>query len=184
VSSGGSGGQPIQVPVITDCAMVEGATVSELNGHCYRVNFENLDFAMARDACAAEGGHLVTISSKEENEHVHSLHDAEHWIGATDGRADMTPGAGPYQWVTSEPWTYSQWADGQPNAYETDCPSQNDEEDCFEHCAYQSDGGSWIDRPCWHTVVSICEWDIEPSHGAGGAGGAAGGLGAAGAEPE
>jgi hypothetical protein len=176
----------MQIPVVTDCSMVEGATVSEINGHCYRVAFENYTFAEARDACHAAGGHLATISSKEENDFLRDLHDGEHWIGATDGRDDNTPGAGTYRWVTDEPWTFSEWEEGQPNAYETDCPNADDEADCFEHCAFQSDEGDWNDRSCWHTVVSICEWDIETEvdPGAGGAGGAGGTRGAAGAAAE
>lgn len=181
--SGGGGGQPIQIPVVTDCAMVSDAVTSDVNGHCYRVDFENLTFAQAVDACHLAGGHLATIASAEENDFVRDLHDGEHWIGASDGRGDMTPGAGTYQWVTSEAWTYSDWEDGQPNAFETDCPSEKDEDDCFEHCAFQSDEGDWNDRSCWHTVVSICEWDVEPK-GDPGAGGASGAGGAGGATAE
>lgn len=172
----GAGGQAIQIPVITDCSMVADATVSKTNGHCYRVIFENLTFAGARDACHVAGGHLATIASQDENDFVRDLHDGEHWIGATDGRDASTPGAGTYQWVTDEPWTFSEWEEGQPNAFETDCPDQDDEADCFEHCAFQTDEGDWNDRSCWHTVVSICEWDIESKvdPGTGGAAGAAG----------
>jgi hypothetical protein len=180
---GGGGGEHVVVPVIEDCSMVENAVVSELDGHCYRVNYQNLTFAQARDACQAAGGHLVSIGSEDENEFAAKLHDGEHWIGATDGRGDMVAGVGPYLWVNDEPWTYSAWEDGQPNAYETDCPGDsNEESDCFEHCAFQTDEADWNDRSCWHTIVSICEWDVEkPDEPDPGAAGAAGASGAAGA---
>jgi hypothetical protein len=170
----GSGGSPIERPKIESCAMLENATVSELNGHCYRTNFQNLDFAAAVGACDAAGGHLVTIGSAEENDFVRDLHDGSHWLGATDGRPVNMPGAGPYRWVNDEAWTFSDWEDDQPNAYETDCPNEDDKADCFEHCAFQTDEGDWNDRSCWHTIVSVCEWDIEPVTGAGGAAGGEG----------
>jgi hypothetical protein len=152
--------------------MVEGSVKSELNGHCYRVNEAELTFSEARDACQRAGGHLITISSEAEDDFAEQLHDGEHWLGATDGRADTEPGVGTYNWVVDEPFEYSDWQEGQPNAFETDCPDDNDL-DCYEHCAYQADEGDWLDRSCWHTIVSICEWDIDdPSETSGGAGGA------------
>ena len=173
-SAGSNGGAPASdVPKVLDCAMVEGATVAE-SGHCYRVNDAELTFAEARDACAQAGGHLLTVGNETENALGAELHDGEHWIGANDGRADTMPGVGEYTWVSGETFDYSDWEDEQPNAFETNCADGGDETDCFEHGAFQSDEGDWNDRSCWHTIVSICEWDIEP---------AAPGDGAAGARP-
>jgi hypothetical protein len=167
----GAGGQHMAPPVIEDCAMLPDAVVSDLDGHCYRINHENLSFSDAQSACHQAGGHLVSVGSSDENEWVAALHDGEHWLGATDGRADTAPGVGPYDWVNGEAWAYSDWEDGQPNAYETDCPDDDDEADCFEHCAFQTDEGDWKDRSCWHTIVSICEWDVGKSDGAAGGSG-------------
>jgi uncharacterized membrane protein YgcG len=178
--AGGEGGSPTEPIVIDDCAMVEGAITSELDGHCYRVEFQNLSFAAARDACAAADGHLATVGSKEENELLRKLHEGEHWLGATDGRPDTMPGVGPYLWVTGERWTYSEWEGGQPNAYQTDCPDDNAAVDCFEHCAFQTSEGDWNDRSCWHTIVSICEWDVAKKGAPGGGEGGVGGEGGAG----
>jgi hypothetical protein len=160
--SSGSGGQAMQAPVITSCDMLDGAVTNEQNGHCYRVSSDELTFAAARDACQAAGGHLLTVSSAEENDFARDLHDGEHWLGASDGLADDMAGVGDYAWVNEEEWAYTDWRDGQPNAFETNCPDGGDASDCFEHCAYQADEGDWIDRSCWHTIVSICEW--EPVH--------------------
>jgi hypothetical protein len=154
--------------------LVVGSTIGD-NGHCYRVNDSELSYVDASKTCAAAGGHLVTIDSEVENELAEQLHDGEHWLGASDGRADTMPGVGTYTWVDGSVWDYSYWEDGQPNAYETDCPEQDDEADCFEHCAFQTDEGDWNDRSCWHEIVSICEWDVAaepPAEGAAGAGGA------------
>jgi hypothetical protein len=169
---GPRGGAPaIEVPEVTDCAMVESASVGD-NGHCYRVNETELTFSAASTACQAAGGHLVTIGDEAENDLAAALHDGEHWIGASDGLADTTPGVGTYTWVVAEPFEYSDWEQDQPNAYETDCPDQDDEADCFEHCAFQTDEGDWNDRSCWHAIASICEWDVEGPVSAGGSAGA------------
>lgn len=160
--TGGGGGQPPQPPVIASCDMLDGAVTNEQNGHCYRVNSENLTFAAARDVCRAAGGHLLTVTSTEENDFARDLHDGEHWLGASDGLPDTMSGVGSYSWVDEEAWDYTDWRDGQPNAFETNCPEGGDASDCFEHCAYQADEGDWIDRSCWHAIVSICEW--EPVH--------------------
>ena len=83
-------------------------------------------------------------------------------------------GVGAYVWVSGEPWEYSDWEEGQPNAFENPCPD-DDDADCYEHCGFQTDEGDWNDRSCWHTIVSICEWDVEPApSGEGGAAGAGG----------
>ena len=168
-TAGTGGGTPMP-EVIESCDMVRGSTVSELNGHCYRISEQELTFDAARDSCKQAGGHLVTISSEAENEFARDLHDGEHWIGASDGRLDGMPGVGPYSWVSGEPWEYSNWEAEQPNAFETDCPEESIEDECFEHCGFQTDEGDWNDRSCWHAIVAICEWDVEP--GAGGAAGA------------
>jgi hypothetical protein len=157
-TSGSGGGQGTPGIAVEDCSMLDQAVTS--GDRCYRVNYQNLSFADAERTCQDAGGHLVSIGSETENAFVAELHDGEHWLGASDGRADTTPGAGPYVWVTGEDWLYSAWEDGQPNAYETDCPGGEGDLDCFEHCAFQSDEGDWNDRSCWHTIVSVCEWDL------------------------
>lgn len=163
--SGGSGGSAgadgPPTPLVESCDMVPGSVVADFNGHCYRVNEAKLSFTAASAACKAGGGHLITIASDAENDFTRDLHDGEHWLGATDERADDVPGVGTYVWVTGEPWVFSDWEDGQPNAFETDCPTGGGDSKCYEHCAYQSDEGDWVDRSCWHTIVSICEWDVE-----------------------
>jgi hypothetical protein len=172
--SGGRDGQPVPVPVIQSCDELVDAITSEQNGHCYRVDLDELDFATAESSCQQAGGHLVTVSDSAENDLVRDLHDGEHWIGASDGRADRASGVGSYSWVDEEPWQYASWEGGQPNAHATDCPDEDGGANCYEHCAYQGDGGDWNDRSCWHTIASVCEWDVEGGAGGPDASGAAG----------
>lgn len=156
-ASGGGGGST--EPVIEGCDAIPGSVFSPVTGHCYRVNESLLTFDEARAACDLASAHLVTIGSAEENALARDLHDGEHWLGATDELGDDAAGVGSYVWVNGEPWVYSDWQDGQPNAYQTDCPDDPDA-DCYEHCGFQSDEGDWLDRSCWHTIASICEWDV------------------------
>jgi hypothetical protein len=159
--SGGSGGQVASPPpIIESCDMLDGAVINGENGNCYRINADKLTFGDAREACIATGGHLVTVTSESEDDFVHDLLDDEHWLGASDGRANGMNGVAPYTWVNGDAWGYSNWEDGQPNAVATNCPGENSGANCFEHCAYQDDSGGWNDRACWHTIASICEWDI------------------------
>jgi hypothetical protein len=158
--SGGSGGQELHQPqVIESCDMLEDAVTNDENGHCYRVNSDLLTFSAARDACKAAGGYLVAVSSEAEDDFVHQLLEADHWLGASDGRSDSAEGVGSYTWLSGDEWDYSNWEGGQPNAVATNCPNQNSGANCFEHCAYQDESGGWIDRACWHTIASVCEWE-------------------------
>jgi len=157
--SSGSGGQSMQTTPIESCDMLDGAVTNEQNGHCYRVSAEKVTYAEGRDACQAAGGHLLTVTSPEENEFARDLHQDEHWLGASDGFADTMRGVGDYSWVDGEEWGYTDWRGGQPNAVETDCPGHSGGGGCFEHCAYQAKEGDWVDRSCGHTIVSICEWE-------------------------
>jgi len=62
-------------------------------------------------------GHLVTITSLEENIFIYNSILSSHssmtfWIGATDATTE-----GVWQWVTGEPWGYTNWNYGEPNNY-------------------------------------------------------------------
>ena len=56
-------------------------------------------------------GHLVTISSAEENAYVASLITANTWIGFTDQDIEGT-----FTWVTGESADYTNWNSGEPNS--------------------------------------------------------------------
>ena len=131
--------------------------------HCYLVVNASATFAAARNHCANLGAHLVTLSSQQENDFVWSLDNSAHWIGATDGKSPKETGPGTYSWLDGEPFTYTDWSAGQPNASQTTCSDAMGGGPCYEHCAFQwADGataGEWNDRLCTHTIDSVCEWD-------------------------
>jgi hypothetical protein len=152
--NGGSGG------VLSDCnAFGPNATFDSETKHCYLLVPDLTTFAEASAHCASLGAHLVTISDQQENEFVWNLDMGEHWLGASDGKSPKEMGVGTYTWVDGEPFSYTNWTPGQPNAVESDCDSANGGGPCYEHCAFQWSGGQWNDQLCLHMVAAVCEWD-------------------------
>ena len=93
------------------------------NGHYYElVQSGIITWANANTAANAASpttpmptnftGHLVTITDQAENDFVGNLSDEgfRPWIGLTDVAVE-----GAFQWVTGEPFLYSNWDAGEPN---------------------------------------------------------------------
>lgn len=56
-------------------------------------------------------GHLATITSAEENAWLFSTFGTGNWfLGGTDEGTE-----GQWRWITGEAFTYTNWADGEPN---------------------------------------------------------------------
>lgn len=107
------------------------------NGHWYKPvpGFPGLTWTLANELAQAQGGHLATITSAEENAFVFSLvaNDPQYWnfccnySGAALGglQQDGAPEpAGGWYWVTGEPWTYSNWGPGLPDDQEGRGPEE------------------------------------------------------------
>ncbi len=86
-----------------------------LNGHEYIVYKDSLTATEARMK-EADGWHLATITSADENNFIMSLikkisnQPEGYWFGANDNQYE-----GHFRWETGEPFVYSQWPDGQPD---------------------------------------------------------------------
>ena len=84
------------------------------NGHIYSLYNKNLSWSSAEAWCEAIGGHLVTITTQEEQNVVATLlTDAklrQYYIGGSDSATEGT-----WKWVTEESWNYSKWNSGEPN---------------------------------------------------------------------
>jgi len=61
-------------------------------------------------------GRLATITSQAENEFVLALLDPQrhYWIGGWQAGPCAEPG-GDWEWITGEPWGFSNWAPGAPD---------------------------------------------------------------------
>lgn len=107
----------------------------------------------AYKTCDSMGGHLVTITSEEEQTFVESYmnslsFNSRAWIGAySDGQK--------WQWVTDEEYEYTNWYPGMP-----DCGTNGTE--FFGEINYET-FGKWNDLPPCYTgkLFLICEWEID-----------------------
>jgi len=73
--------------------------------------------AMNRNGCQ---GYLATVISAEENEFLASEFGAANlagfWLGGFQGEGVAPPAFG-WQWVTGEPWGYTNWKGNEPNDF-------------------------------------------------------------------
>ena len=90
------------------------ADTVKTHDHTYELYKGAVPWDEARDFAKAQGGHLVTVTSPEEQAVVNELLQPEMnglWLGATDEETE-----GRWQWVTGEEFTFSQWNPvGEPN---------------------------------------------------------------------
>lgn len=128
------------------------------NGHFYQRIDTEMNWSEAKTYCERMGGHLVTITSEDENQFVYENFAIDTssdncWIGASDEETE-----GKWQWVTGEQWNYSNWDEDEPN----DCGGNED-------YAVISNNYRWNDTPndnqsCtystrFYSAYPICEWD-------------------------
>lgn len=112
------------------------------NGHDYQLFTVLRTWLEAKADCEALDGHLVTITSSEENYFVNNLVGGNAiWIGFTDRGLEGTWG-----WITDESITYSNWGPREPNG------------GIFENYAEMTSTGEWKDV-FEKTNFYVCEWD-------------------------
>jgi len=113
---------------VLEGGLVEWPPADGGNGHHYEavVAPEGIFWSQAEAAARARGGHLATITSPEENAFVHRLiTDSLYWnqdrwgpwLGGFQPAASTEPDGG-WQWVTGEPFTYTNWTAGQPDEFD------------------------------------------------------------------
>ena len=147
-------GQPFSVDGYFDTKPNKTMTY---NGHTYELYLVRMPWNQAERFCEHKGGHLVTITSAEEQEKVYGMCKNSGyaiWLGGTDfGRE------GDWYWVTGEKFVYSNWHTGRPTS------STNN--NCAALYAYDSDDwghGIWNDWSNVQRISStgmyiICEYD-------------------------
>ncbi len=122
---------------------------TEFNGHRYAFYDDNggMSWTQARAYCSGLGGHLITITSAEEQQFAQSLVESgmNPWIG-------LYGDAIGWIWTTGEEVGYTNWASDQPDH------ANGDENYCHMW------GGPWNDLNNEDSTYHfhrgfICEWD-------------------------
>ena len=135
------------------------------NGHKYKVFDESMKWIEAKEYCENLGGHLVTITSQEEEDFIEELIDRytkiTYHIGLTDD------GKNNYSWVTDEVFDYSNnisGADAQSYQYTYVIVSKNGAENTIHLWADHDDV---VRGDMWDYTKSgfICEWDEVETDG-------------------
>jgi|GEM_PF-1008709 len=135
------------------------------NGHAYKIFDTSMTWYDAKSYCESLGGHLVTITSQEEQDFIVNLissygHKNYYWLGATDELEE-----GNWLWITGEPWVYTAWCPGQPDNF----PQMEDTENYLS--ISRKYDLLWNDLPVNGASQDvseiptesgfICEWDTD-----------------------
>src|SRR5260370_9079580 len=129
-------------------AAQSGPVYNPANGHWYQAVLVagGVSGPQARDAVAALSyagypGHLVTLTSADENGFVDSYlplsGSDQWWTGAYQDRSapDYSEPAGGWRWGTGRPWAYTFWGAGQPDNFHGAPPNMDIDTRFPLHCA-------------------------------------------------
>ena len=102
---------------------IDAPVVNPNNGHAYYVVNQATDWDTAKTAAEALTfgsftGHLVTIQDQAELDWIMgNLNVTRPWIGLYQNTASSSYSepTGGWEWVTGEPFTFDNWAAGEPN---------------------------------------------------------------------
>ena len=124
--------------------------ISVYNGHSYYFYDSPATWYEAKLICEQLEGHLVTITSADENAFVKDMiGDYSCWIGATDRDSEGT-----WKWVTGEAVSYKNWKDGQPD----NNTGGNEGSENFAHIWENSN--MWNDNCGERKMPFACETDV------------------------
>ena len=99
------------LPITVIAETYTPTTVDYYNGHTYAVYDVYLTWSEAKDYCEKIGGHLVTITSEQEQNNIQLLLDDSlmpmYWLGGEKKTS--------WRWITGESFNYTCWDIGEPN---------------------------------------------------------------------
>lgn len=117
------------------------------NGHTYKAYNERVTWLTAKSLCEAKGGHLAVILSADVQAFIETFVRASIWIGGYKV-------GGVLQWVTGDPWSYSNFNTGEPNNPTAEPYIQIGSGNSFI-------GGKWNDWTASAILPYLCEWDKD-----------------------
>lgn len=160
-------GENITQNVSMGSASEDSSDILEFDGHSYKFYDDSMSWEDAKAFCEEQGGHLVTITSEEEQNAVYQYVaqfgiDADIWIGISDVESE-----GDWShWVTGEEVTYTNWGENEPDNIDGG-------QDYGVICTgYRSGSGYYVEPGQWDDIAAngetasgyfICEWDNNKS---------------------
>ena len=158
-----------QTPNCTESAPIQWAVADGGNGHWYQRFCTTTpvpgtaQWQPLQTAAEAQGRYLVTMTSEAEKDFVDALAvscNCNYWVGGFQSANQATPSDG-WQWVTGEPWSYTNWQLGsEPNDEDTGPIVEDNEENFLEmnsSAAWNDQNGN--DGLADLTVGYILEWE-------------------------
>ncbi|MCH2134097.1 MAG: hypothetical protein MK116_10145 [Phycisphaerales bacterium] len=120
---------------------IQWPTGSGGNNHWYRLATQDngISWQSAKQAAEAQGGHLVTCTSADEDDFVRDnlvectndgVPNKPAWMGGRKVNGDWT-------WITGEEWSFTNWAANDPN--------DSDPDAVLNFHPSESDGCGWAD---------------------------------------
>ena len=145
------------------------------NNHFYLVVESGpITWQDARDEAEFMGGHLATITSLAENQHIAQLLDLNPnnnyfspvkqwgpWLGGYQPEDSNEPDEG-WTWVTNEDWAYENWAPGEPTNFCSESEASQD----YLHFNGGPFVSQWNDQTNFECagdspIAFVVEWSID-----------------------
>ena len=134
-------------------AIDEDGYMLHYGGHLYCLFFDDSDPSYENIVSTWEwfGAHLATITSEQENAAIYEYLNKYGWKDVYFGLSDAEI-EGSWGWCTGEPFTYSNWANGEPNGGTRE-----------NFCMYYhgSPAGTWNDGVFDPSTGYLVEWDTD-----------------------
>ncbi|HET6281317.1 MAG TPA: lectin-like protein [Polyangia bacterium] len=89
-----------------------GWAIDPKTHHAYHAFFNQPSWTVARDTCPRWGGHLVTITDRDEHEFISAQFFGTFWLGAMKTAPDV---AAQWAWINGDPFAFQAFADGEPD---------------------------------------------------------------------
>ncbi|KAE8289242.1 Brevican core protein Brain-enriched hyaluronan-binding protein [Larimichthys crocea] len=120
----------------------------KFQGFCYRHFSKRQSWEAAEQHCRMCGGHLISVMTPEEQDHINDKYKEYQWIGLNDKTIE-----GDFRWSDGNPLLYENWYRGQPDSYFLS----------GEDCAVMvwHDGGRWSDVPCNYHLSYTCKKGVS-----------------------
>jgi hypothetical protein len=145
---------PSAMPTVTytprpkPTATLDQRVLNPANQHLYLYVKQGNTWHGAKDYCALQGGHLVTIQAPSENKFVYDLAtentQAGTWLGAADEDQEGT-----WVWVTGEPRSYWNWGEYW---------NYSGKDGAEDFLAFDGWDKTWYDQPDGDKYF-VCEWE-------------------------